>query len=441
MTNLTTDSTNLLQQRFLNPSVPARLGALVILAFVLVMAGWGAVAPLSGAVMASGVLQAEGGRQAVQHPYGGVISELLVKEGDRVDAGQVLMRLSGAEPRAQVDVLLAERDALLAAQGRLVAERDGAEAPAFAPELLSRQGDASADQVMANETRLMAARAQQFETGQSVFEQQKGQLAERAAAAGAQVQSLTNQYQSLAAEVDNARSLLDQQLIERSRVNELERSLASLEADLAAQNAERAAIDKSMAEIDFEIAGLQRDRLAEVTDALRANQSDLASLAPRLAAAEDALARTEIKAPVSGSVVGLDVVTEGGVIAPGAELMGIIPSDNPLVVEARMQLSDVTDVDTGTSADIRLLAVPATTRPTITGTVETISADRIVDERSGQSFYALQVALNPEDVAAAGVDLQAGMPVQVVIPTRGRTMIDYLISPLVDEIGGAFRER
>jgi len=351
------------------------------------------------------------------------------------------MRLSGAEPRAQVDVLLAERDALLAAQGRLVAERDGAEAPAFAPELLSRQGDASADQVMANETRLMAARAQQFETGQSVFEQQKGQLAERAAAAGAQVQSLTNQYQSLAAEVDNARSLLDQQLIERSRVNELERSLASLEADLAAQNAERAAIDKSMAEIDFEIAGLQRDRLAEVTDALRANQSDLASLAPRLAAAEDALARTEIKAPVSGSVVGLDVVTEGGVIAPGAELMGIIPSDNPLVVEARMQLSDVTDVDTGTSADIRLLAVPATTRPTITGTVETISADRIVDERSGQSFYALQVALNPEDVAAAGVDLQAGMPVQVVIPTRGRTMIDYLISPLVDEIGGAFRER
>lgn len=434
-------ASEMLQTRFMNPAVPARLGLLVIVLFIMVMLGWGALAPLSGAVVANGVLQAEGGRKAVQHPYGGVVSELLVEEGDIVKAGEVLMRLSGAEPRAQYDVLAAERDTLLAEQGRLLAEREGAEAPAFSDVLTSRIEDAGVQQAMASETALMQARRRQFETSANVLIQQKAQLSERVASAEAQIEGLERQRESIAGELEDARALLEQQLIERSRVLELERSVSDLEAQVAVQRTDISAAGKATAEADFQIAALEREKQSQINEELRANQAALAALSPKLVAAEDALARTDIVAPANGTVVGLAVVTEGGVVSPGQELMGIIPSDGPLIVEAQMQLADVTDVASGETADIRLLAVPATDRPALAGTVETISADRIVDERSGESYYALRIALDAAQVAEAGIQLQSGMPVQVVIPTRGRTMMDYLVSPLLDEISGAFREK
>src|SRR5215217_6624658 len=170
-----------LQQKFMNPGAPARLGMIVIVLFVMVMAGWGALAPLSGAVIANGVLQAEGGRKAVQHPYGGVVAELLVREGEVVREGDVLMRLSDAEPRAQYDVLASERDTLLAAQGRLLAERDGATEPQFSAELTLRSHEAQVQQAMASELALMKARRDQFDTSASVLQQQKAQLSERVA--------------------------------------------------------------------------------------------------------------------------------------------------------------------------------------------------------------------------------------------------------------------
>jgi len=409
--------------------------------FVMVMAGWGALAPMSGAVVATGALQVEGGRQAVQHPYGGVVAELLVAEGDTVTSGQILLRLSDAEPRAQVEVLSAERDTLMAAQGRLIAERDGLETPAFADDLLARAETVDAQQAMASETQLMAARTEQYQTSLNIVTQQKAQLAERLASAQAQIDGLQRRRESTVSELTDAQTLLDQQLIARNRVLELERSVSDIDAQIAVQQSDLASASKAVAEADLEIAGLARDRVADANEELRANQAALASLAPQLGAAQDALNRTEIVATANGTVVGLTALTEGGVVAAGQELLGIVPSDSPLMVEAQMRLADVTEVARGTVADIRLLALPATGRPPLTGTVETISADRIVDERTGQAYYALQIALDAEQAAATGFDLQAGMPVQVVIPTKGRTMMDYLVSPLLDEISGAFREK
>jgi len=252
---------------------------------------------------------------------------------------------------------------------------------------------------------------------------------------------LTRRRQSIADELADAQALLAQQLIERNRVLELERSVGDLDAQIAVQQSDISGANKAMAEADFEIAGLEREKQSQVSEELRANQAALAALAPKLAAAQDALARTDILATANGTVVGLAVVTEGGVVAAGQDLLGIVPNDGPLIVEAQMRLADVTDVATGAIADIRLLAVPASSRPALTGTVTTVSADRVVDERTGQSHYALRIALDSAQVAAIGYQLQAGMPTQVVIPTKGRTMMDYLVSPLLDEVSGAFREK
>lgn len=430
-----------LSTKFLNPGAPARLGFLVIFGFVMVMIGWGALAPLSGAVVANGVLQAEGGRKAVQHPYGGVVTELLVEEGDSVRVGEVVMRLSDAEPRAQFDVLAAERDTLLAAKGRLQAELAGAGEPTFADDLLSRTDEPDVQQAMNNEIALMGARAEQFENRENVLLQQRAQLEERVTSAEAQITGLNQRRSSISGELEDARALLAQQLVARSRVLELERSLNEIDAQLSVSSADIAGANKAMAEVDFEIAGLGRERQSAASEDLRANQAALATLAPQLAAAQDALMRTEIVATASGRVVGLSVITVGGVVSPGQELLSIIPSDGPMIVEAQMRLADVTDVAAGEVADIRLLAVPASVRPSLSGTIETVSADRVVDDRSGQSYYALRVTLDAQQVADAGMDMTAGMPVQVVIPTKGRTLIDYLASPLLDELSGAFRER
>lgn len=431
----------ILQNKFMNPAAPARLGLIVIVVFIMAMLGWGALAPLSGAVVANGVLQAEGGRKAVQHPYGGVVSQLLVREGDTVRAGEVLMRLSDAEPRAQFDVLASERDTLLAAQGRLLAEQAGETEPRFGDDLLSRRDEAGVQQAMNSEIALMAARAEQFETSANVLEQQKAQLDERVTSAEAQIAGLETQRASIAGELADAQALLAQQLIERNRVLEQERALNEIDSQISVLRTDIASANKAMAEADFQIAGLGHERQSEVSEGLRANQAALATLTPQLAAAQDALTRTEIVATDNGTVVGLAVYTEGGVISPGQELLGIVPSDAPMIVEAQMRLADVTDVARGETADLRLLSLPASTRPRLSGTVETVSADRVVDERSGQSYYALRIALDAQQVADAGVDLTSGMPVQVVIPTKGRTLIDYLTSPLLDEVSGAFRER
>jgi len=170
-------------------------------------------------------------------------------------------------------------------------------------------------------------------------------------------------------------------------------------------------------------------------------QSKLAELQPKIDAAQDVVERTEIRAPATGSVVDLQIFTEGGVIQPGSKVLDIVPTGNPLIAEVRLKLFDVNEVVVGRQADVRLIGINHAERPTINGVVQTVSADRLTDKDSGEGYYAVQVALNADDVKRSHVDLQPGMPAEVIVATRPRTLFEYLISPLRDEITGAFRER
>ncbi|MGQ3355462.1 MAG: HlyD family type I secretion periplasmic adaptor subunit [Phreatobacter sp.] len=425
---------------YLDSRGPAIAGFAAIGAFVAILALWASLAPLSGAAIAPGTLQVEGRRQTVQHPYGGVITNLAVADGDVVAKGQVLITLSDAEPRARLDVLLAERDSLMAQESRLVAERDGAETPAFAT-LDGRRGEDRVAQAIANEMAILAARRRQHNTAADIFRQKAAQVGELRRGLRAQIEGLTRQRALVDEETTGARALLASGYTPRTRVLGLERDLARIDAEIGARQAELTRAQEAVGETELEIARLDRSMIAEVTEQLRQTQAKLAEIAPKILVARDALTRTKITAPATGTVVSATVFTEGGVVQAGATLLDIVPADNPLMVDARLPIGDVSEVNRGQTADVRLVSVNRSERPHIRGEVVLVSADRAVDERSGTAYYPMRVRMNAEDVRNARMELKSGMAAEIVVTTRPRSLVDYLIGPLADEIAGSFRER
>lgn len=425
---------------YARPGRPALVGAIVVGAFASAMTLWGTLAPISGAAIASGNLQVEGRRQSVQHPYGGVIRQLLVRDGAHVEKGQLLLVLDDSDPRAKLDVLVADRDAARAAEARLMAERDDHAAPDFGID--PKDAKPALRQAMANEIAMMAARKHQFEAETSVL---KGKIAELNAQIGgtqAQLTGTEKQRELLTDEMNGAQHLYEQGYTPKTRILALQREDAKLQADIGAHRANIAGMQQQISQNDAEIAKAERARMSEITDQLRSTENKLAELAPKVDAATDVVTRAQIRAPATGSVVGLDVFTEGGVIQPGAKLMDIVPSDNPLIVDAQLKLSDINDVTVGRRAEVRLTGVNYIERPRLYGTVRTVSADRVTNDKAGgPGYYAVEVSLEPDDVKKSRIELQSGMPAEVIVPTRPRTLFEYLFGPLRDELTRAFRER
>jgi len=422
------------------PARPALLGATVVGAFAAAMTMWGTLAPISGAAIATGNLQVEGRRQSVQHPYGGVVRQLTVRDGARVEKGQLLIALDDSDPRAKLDVLVADRDAALAAQARLMAERDGGGAPAFGDDLRNRSDRSAVRQAMANEAAMMTARRHQFDAETAVLRGKIKELSAQIGGTQAQLTGTQKQRELLTDEMSGAQHLYEQGYTPKTRILALQREDAKLQADIGAQQATIAGMQQQIAQNELEIAKAERARMSEITEQLRTTENKLAELAPKIDAAADVVSRTKITAPATGSVVGLDVFTEGGVIQPGAKLMDVVPSDNPLIVDARLKLSDINDVATGRRAEVRLTGVNYAERPRLYGTVKTVSADRLTDDKASPGYYAVEVALDPNDVKTSHVELQPGMPAEVIVATRPRTLFEYLLGPLRDELTRAFRE-
>jgi HlyD family type I secretion membrane fusion protein len=429
------------RERYANPWRPARIGFAVIAAFALLLGTWSAAAPLSGAVIANGALQVEGRRQHVQHPYGGVVSKIAVREAQRVKQGDILITLSDTQARAKYNVLKQNQVSLLAQKARLVAERDGHSKPDFAA-LMPEQADiAAAAEFIRNEVSILASRDKRYAARLDVINQQVLQLQEEAGGISSQIESLTRQGELLAEEMIGLQKLARSKIASRNQVMALESRQSEAAAATASRRAELASVKARIGEAKLRITELQRERISDATTALQAADAKLAELGPNLETAADILARSEIRAPATGTVVGLEVYTEGGVIEAGASLMEIVPSDSPLFVEAKLGLADITEVKDGQIADIRLNGVPRDIRPKISGAVRSVSADSLADQATGASYYALQIALDRDDLDKADITLQPGMPVQAIIETQPRTMAEYLIGPLIDEVTGAFRER
>ncbi|MEX0852416.1 MAG: HlyD family type I secretion periplasmic adaptor subunit, partial [Bauldia sp.] len=416
-------------------------GFAILLVFFGGFGAWALTAPLNGAVVGNAVVKVEGNRKSVQHLDGGIVRQIRVREGDRVEKDDVLLVLDDTQTRAEVDVLTEQRTTLLAVEARLAAELEGRATIVFPPVLLARS-DSSATAAIDGQIAEFEGRRAALEGEQQVLIERIAQ--QRAGIAGNDAQKATYQEQldSVIGEKKSLKGLLDKELIPRARMLQLDRTEAGIRGQLAEMDAATAQARQAIAELSGQIALLGKDRAADISSSLRETRSKLLDIAPRLDNALASLERTIVRAPYDGTVVGLSVFSVDGVIGRGERLLEIVPDATSLVVEAEISVEDIADVRPGMRAEVQFTSYKQRTTPLIHGTVTEISADRLTDERTGLSHYKALVAVDREDMAASPqIKLYPGMSATVMITTEERTAFDYLVGPLAASFHRAFRER
>lgn len=402
-----------------------RFGLTAFIAFFVIFLGWAALAPLDAAVVAQGVVVVAGNRQTVQHRDGGVISRIAVEEGQHVDQGQILIELSNPEVAARKEALLSQVLDLQMQRAQLIAAQNGLttiEAP-IEWATLPPEDRATADAALESHQREMQARRAALRSQRSVT----GAVDARIAGYQQELVAIDRQDSLLEEELTGVRSLAERGLMPMTRVRALERAQAEL--------------DGRRAELRASIAGALEDRAEETRDI----EARLAQLLPQLAGARAELERTLMRAPVAGAIVGLQANTVGGVIHPGEAVMEIVPEGQDLIVEARVRPEDADNLRTDLAGEVRITAFSGRNMPTLRGSVRRVSADRFVDERTGQAYFLMQMAVTQAELARLTAQdphaqVRPGLPAQVIVPTRKRTALQYFLEPLNQSIWSSFRE-
>ena len=408
--------------------------------------GWAATSQLSGAVIAPGTIVVESNIKKVQHPTGGIVGEILVREGDSVEAGQVVMRLDDTVTRSTLGVVQSQLDEFTAREARLLAERDGVDEIEFSNYLTDRKQDKSVATAMAGEAKL-------FEARKSVRVGQRSQLRERILQSNEEIRGLTSQQDAKEREVKfitdelvGVSELYAKNLVSISRLNTLQRDKARLEGERGQYVAEIAKARGKISETELQILQLQQDFRTEVLKDLRETEGKIAELKERVTAAQDQLKRVDIRAPQAGIVYQLNVHTVGGVIANGETVMQIVPRADALVVEAKVAPQDIDQIAVGAIGIVRIMAGNQRTTPDISGVLIRISADLTRDQPSGPQasppYYLVRISLPEQEVGRLGdLKLVPGMPAEAFIQTYARTPLEYLLKPLREQISRTFRER
>ncbi len=431
-----------------NPAVqaaagPIRFGLWVFIIVFGFFILWASLAPLSSAAIASGTVVLDANKKIIDHLEGGIIAEIRVKDGDVVDEGEVLIRLSETAPRARLDIVQGQLWAAKAAEDRLIAERDMLDDIVFSPDLLEEKDNPKVAKVMDAQERIFTSRRESIIGQTRILEQRIAQLQEEIAGLEAQDAAVNVQLELINEEIETVQTLLDKGQALKPRLLSLQRQAAQLTGQSGEYRALIARASQSISENEMAILNLSTERMNEVVAELRETQVQIGDLTERVTAARDVLERIEITAPQSGVVNGLKFHTIGGVIPPGKEIMSIVPQDDDLVVEARVKPSDIDTVRAGLVARVRLTAYSVRRVPMLEGTVERVSADSFVDQNTGQKYYTARVRIddNQIDQLTSNVELYPGMPADVQIVTGERTVLSYLTDPITSTFDKAFREQ
>jgi HlyD family secretion protein len=419
-----------------------RLGGVVALLFFGGLGGWAAYAPISGAAIAPGVISPDGERRAVQHLDGGIVQMLLVHEGSDVDAGQPLLILDPSASQASRELLQKELLGNLAIRARLVAERDNADAVAYPDELRAGKPEVEAQGLMDMQSALFLTRSGARNQKKEVLRQQITQHEQAILGFEQQRSFQLRQLALLRDEASDIAPLVAKGLERKPRLLALQRTEAEVSGNLASTVANAAKSRQAIAEASAQIDAVETDYKQEVGGKLAEVEATLAGVREKLRAASDVLGRTVIAAPLAGTVVSLKANTVGGVVVAGQTILEIVPRDEELLVDARVSPNDIDEVRPGLPARVVMTGYSQRTTPPLVGKVRHVSADRFVDDKTNQPYYLVRIELSPEHVRAAGahVSIKPGMPAEVMVLTAERTMLDYLVEPLVASIRRSFRE-
>lgn len=418
------------------PRMEQRIGAVVAIGFFVVFLGWAALAPLDAGAYATGQVAVSGNRQAVQHREGGVVSALKVAEGDRVEQGQVLIELNAGALRATERGVAGQVYALIAQRARLIAERDGAGRLVMPTELegLSASDRRIADEALRLQRLQFEARGAGRSTETGVLNQRVSQLRDQMDGYDRQLAANLDQQRLIAEELEGLKSLAAQGYAPQNRVRALERTASGLDGEEGSLRAQLARTQEQIGETRLQTLGVSTRMNEDVAELLRQVEVQLNELQPQLADLQEQIRRSEIRSPATGQVLGLTVFTPGGVIQPGQTLMEVVPDRAAQVVTARINPADVDNLRIGLSTEVKFPGLREFNPPIVRGTVTRISPDSVVDPQTGQSHFNAEIVVTPDELRKLGPSAQTvrtGMPVEIVILIRKRTVLTYLMEPLM----------
>ncbi len=419
-----------------------RSGLLAIFIGFVVCGGWIALAPIAGAVIAQGSVKVDMNRKTIQHQEGGIVKEILVRDGERVRQGQPLLLLGDVRVDAAYDSLRTQRDSELARHARLTADRILASGISFPDELLARGNtDPKVAEVIQREEALFVARRQTLSEQKRLIEQQVKESEEESAALRRQIGVATRGLALQRDELDANRRLMAQGFVGAMRVKAVDRAAADYEAKIGEHQAELAKAKQRSSDLALRARTLENQFMQAAADELKESSNKLFDLEERLRPSRDAAERQRIVAPIAGEVVDLKVSTPGAVVGPRDILLDIVPTDGKLIMEGRIRPEDINAVAVGSSADVRLTSFRSRLTPVIEGRVIYVSADRLVERSTGTPYYTVHVDVDPEQLRLAGnLRLQAGMPVELLLKTSERTTLQYLLDPILAFTSKSLRE-
>jgi membrane fusion protein, protease secretion system len=411
----------------------ARLGWIIVIFGVIGFLTWASFAPLDKGVPLSGNIAVASSRKIVQHQTGGTIDQILTKDGDEVKAGQVLIKMNDVNVRSSAEIARVQWYAAKATEARLLAERDGANAIQFPPVLIEAKKD---PRIAAN----LSSQEQLFATRRSGLQSDLGAIKENIEGlklqAGGLEESMVNKKQQqeiLKEQVTNMRDLAKEGYVARNRLLDLERTYAQVNGSISEDIGNFGRVKRQIAELTFRQSQRMQDAQKEVRTQLADVQKEADSLQSRLEALDFDLKNSLVRAPVDGTIVGLNVFTNGAVVAGGFKLLEIVPKDDALIVEAVLAVNLVDKVHQGLKVEMIFSAFNTNTTPHIPGIITGVSADRAIDERNGQAYYKVRAAVAPEGMKeVAKLAVRPGMPVELLVKTGERTMMNYLLKPVFD---------
>ncbi len=421
----------------------SKLGWLMILlgfgGFLL----WASLAPLDKGVPMPGFVAAEGNRKTVQHQTGGTIADILVKDGDTVKKGQVLVRMNSVQASSQIETTRAQYITARLTEARLVAERDGKKALEFPAALDALKNDPRVVGGFALQNQLFSSRHASLESELGAYDENIAGLKSQMKGVEESRDAKKAQIGFLKEQLENTRDLAREGYVARSRLLDLERTYAQLNGAVSEDVGNLGRSQRQVLEISLRRMQRTQDFQKDVRGMLSDTQREAEALASRLEGLEYDLHNTEVRAPVDGVVVGLAVFTRGGVVGPGAKMMDIVPSDDPLIVEGQLPVNLIDRVHNGLPVELVFSAFNTNKTPHIPGVVSNVSADRTVDERTGVPYYKVRARVSQEGaklIAHKKLDIQPGMPVEMFVKTGERTLMSYLLKPVFDRAHSSLSE-